>query len=282
MRSPERISGHFGNEEVIRAVQFDRGAALETVLIVLGAGMVSADDRCVQQLLDLESRLQTWRLRFAACLADCQVQSDHGGQNLVSLGIEVQAVFDEQIFSRLAIGPHRSVEGVDVVQVLAGGDVLLDQLVGLLLALDVGPAGWGGVDRHVGNPHLGQFCPHLLDKRPKVVANLLGCLAGVDVVAAGPQHDQPRLAGNDDAVGVVGAVGDLTAAETTVEDPVLGEIPGKRLPEADGGGTDEENSPRGWRIGAVGRLEGPDVQFPSLAAGLLCGKDVGRSQGCQT
>ena len=147
---------------------------------------------------------------------------------------------------------------------------------GLPLALGVGPAGGRGVDRHVGDADLGQLRPHLRDERLEIVADLLGRFAGGDVVAARPQHDQPRPVRDDDPVRVLAAVCNLRAAEAAVEDLVLREVLGKRLPHADGRGTDEQDRPLGRRTGPIGRLEGLDCRLPLPVAGLLGGGAPGR------
>lgn len=119
-----------------------------------------------------------------------QVASDDCCQDLVARRVEVQPVLHEQVFARLAVRAERGGAGVDVVQVLLRRDVLLDQLIRLRFPRNVRPARGRGIDRHVGDPHAGQFAADLLDKRLEVRRHLFGRLAGLDVVAAGGASQQ--------------------------------------------------------------------------------------------
>ena len=73
------------------------------------------------------------------------------------------------------------------------------------------------------------------DEGREIGGDFLGKAAVVSVVVAGAQENLLRLVGEDDAIGKVSGVGDLRAAEATVENLVLRKVGWKGGPEADGG-----------------------------------------------
>ncbi|MFA6564245.1 MAG: hypothetical protein WCV00_20250 [Verrucomicrobiia bacterium] len=97
----------------------------------------------------------------------CDLDAD-----FVTGGVMVEAVSDEQIFARLAVGTEKRVEDVDVVEVVAGGDVLLDELVGFPLLLELGGAHRSRVDGHECNARVGQRGADLGDERLEIGGDL--------------------------------------------------------------------------------------------------------------
>ena len=84
----------------------------------------------------------------------------------------------------------------------------------------------------------------------------------MDVVAPGPEKDLLGLVGEDEAVGKVGGIHDLGAAEATIDDLMIRKVVGECLPEPDRRGADEEDTPLERRALAVGRLIGGDLFLP--------------------
>ena len=89
----------------------------------------------------------------------------------------------------LAVRTQHRLDRVDIVQILVRSNVVFDELVGLRLLLELGPAGEARVDRHVADACFGQLGTHDGHERREVGQDLFGRFAGVDVVAAGPKHD---------------------------------------------------------------------------------------------
>jgi hypothetical protein len=85
-------------------------------------------------------------------------------------------------------------------------------------------------------------------------------LAGVDVVAAGVHHDQGRLMGRQDPIGVAHRVLDLRPAESAVDHLMGREVLGQVVPHADAGAADEHHpGPRALGQPTVHRFEVADL-----------------------
>ena len=125
---------------------------------------------------------------------------------------EMQAVTDEQLRPRLAVGTqHRAVD-VDVPQAVVRIDHRANQCVGLAHLFDQAPAPQAGLDGDERNSRLGQGVMNGAHEGLEIVADGLRRLAAVNVVVAGVEDDRARCVGKDDARREVNRIDDLRAA----------------------------------------------------------------------
>src|SRR5262249_18404394 len=121
------------------------------------------------------------------------------------------------------------------------------------------------------DPRLWQRGLNLFDKRLKVLGHLFGRFSGIDIVAPHVKDNHSRLVRNHDAIGEMGRVRKLRAAEAAVNYLVFREILRQRLPQLDARRADEQDGSL-WRWRRfVGRFKGFHVSFPASEGRLFLG-----------
>jgi hypothetical protein len=111
---------------------------------------------------------------------------------------------------------------------------------------------------------------HLAHEALEGDEDLLGALpAVVDIVPAHMHHDEPRPIRRDEPIGVANEIGDPEGIDAAIDDGVPGQILVDGLPAEELRIPDEENRPRGWRIGLVLGLVSRDLRLEAVGIARL-------------
>ena len=143
----------------------------------------------------------------------------------------------------------------------------MDREVGLVHLRPEVPAFNAGFDGEEDNVGFGECGVDFFDEALVVGDDGVDGFSFVDVVITGVEEDRFGLVGENDAVGEVDGVGELGAAEATVDGGDFREG-FFEVPESDAGGSDEEVGVLGGRGFFVSGFKFGDIFFPLGEVGV--------------
>src|SRR5829696_2444321 len=217
-------------------------------------------------------RQWTWRARST------QDRRDLRAPDGVSGGRHVQAVADEQLAARTAVGAEHRREDVDErLQRVARNDLAYES-VRLALLVDQVPTGRARLEADENDARVRQRVAHHLDESAIVGRDPSWSPSESQVVVAFVEHDRARAKRQHGPRQIVNRLGERGASEATVHYGQSLEVARERSPEPDRRAAVEHDAARCWWRDAVRRLEGADLHLGAInrdrdpPRGRLCGR----------